>query len=181
MSKTTPLCAAIAVENGKAVDSFLEALVDHLHVDGFRISGVLQRRAECDDTCCADMGLEMISTGEVVEISQPLGKGSQGCRLDPRGLADITARLLIELDSRPDLLILNRFGKGEQDGQGFRQLIAKAVELSIPVLVGVRAPYLPDWRQFTGDLSIELSPDLNDLQDWCSAVLPAPQKAVANG
>jgi nucleoside-triphosphatase THEP1 len=176
MNKKTPLCGAIRTEQGEVVDRLFEELVDRLRTNGVVVSGVIQRRAEFSDICCADMGLELLSTGEIVQISQPLGKGSQGCRLDPRGLAEITVHLLAELEKKPDLLILNRFGKGEQDGQGFRQLIGQAVELSIPVLTAVRSPFLDDWRNFAGDLSIELSPALPEIEAWCSNILQLSRK-----
>jgi nucleoside-triphosphatase THEP1 len=179
MGKKISLCGAIRTEQGEAADRLFEKLVDRLRTQGVVVSGVIQRRAEFADTCCAEMGLELLSTGEIVQISQPLGKGSQGCRLDPRGLAEITVHLLAELEKKPDLLILNRFGKGEQDGQGFRQLIGHAVELSIPVLTAVRSPFLDDWRAFAGDLSTELSPKLPEIEAWCSNVLQLPRQQGA--
>ncbi len=170
MVETNPLCGAIQADRGETVDRIFETLVKDLQACGLKVAGVIQRRAEYGDTCCADMGLEMISSGETVEISQALGSGSRGCRLDPRGLAEITARLGIELGQRPDLLILNRFGKGEQDGQGFRQLIGEAMEQSVPVLTAVREPYLDAWRAFAGELSVDLPPELGAIRDWCKHI-----------
>ncbi|MBN9672728.1 DUF2478 domain-containing protein [Roseibium aggregatum] len=180
MTEHIALCGAIRADQGEAVDCLLETAAARLKQQGVRVAGVLQRRAAHGDTCCADMGLELISTGETIEISQPLGSGSQGCRLDPRGLAEITACLLSELEDGPDLLFLNRFGKGEQEGEGFRQLIGRAVELSIPVLTAVRPPYLDAWRLFTGDLSEELPPMLDPVLDWCLKVTSPAQRIAAN-
>ncbi|PVB62352.1 DUF2478 domain-containing protein [Labrenzia sp. 011] len=181
MTETTPICAAVLTTRGSAVDVLLQDVCETLRRNGHHVSGVLQRQAEAVDTCCADMGLELLSTGERIEISQPLGKASRGCRLDPRGLAEITARLMRELDAFPDLLVLNRFGKGEQDGQGFRQLIAAAVERNIPVLTAVRPPYLEDWRSFTGTLSVELPENTAGILRWCAAVVEAPLARAAHG
>ncbi|WFE88638.1 DUF2478 domain-containing protein [Roseibium porphyridii] len=181
MVEDTPLCGAIRSNRGENVDRLLETLVKLLQAEGLCVSGVVQRRAEYGDTCCADMGLELISSGETIEISQALGRGSQGCRLDPRSLADITARLQTEIDLRPDLLVLNRFGKGEQDGQGFRQLIGKAMELSIPVLTVVREPYLEAWRNFAGELAVDLPADLDATVAWCLTVSGKPAAVAANG
>jgi len=180
MRDTNMLCGAIRTHQGDIVDRLLETLANRLSSRGIRVAGVVQRRAEFGDTCCADMGLELISTGETIEISQALGNGSQGCRLDPRGLAEITARLTVELEHQPDLLILNRFGKGEQDGQGFRQLIGHAVERSIPVLTAVRSPYLDAWRDFAGELSVELPPVYDSILDWCLEATAEPLPVAAN-
>ncbi|POF27727.1 DUF2478 domain-containing protein [Roseibium marinum] len=181
MTETTPICAAVLTTKGGEVDLLLQSVCDTLRRNGHRVSGVLQRHAEAVDVCCAEMGLELLSTGERIDISQPLGRASRGCRLDPRGLAEITARLTRELDRFPDLLVLNRFGKGEQDGQGFRQLIATAVERNIPVLTAVRSPYLEDWRRFAGDLAVELPEDTAGILFWCAEVVPAPVATAAHG
>lgn len=181
MAETIPVCAAVLTEKGGQVDRLLQDICDTLRRDGRHVAGVLQRRAAVEETCCADMGLELLSTGERVDISQPLGKASRGCRLDPRGLAEITARLMRELDGLPDLLVLNRFGKGEQEGQGFRQLIAAAADRNIPVLTAVRPPYLEDWRRFTGDMSVELPEEAVAILSWCATVLPAHAAVAAHG
>ena len=52
--------------------------------------------------------------------------------------------------TQPRLLIVNKFGKIEADGGGLREAIAEAVDLGIPVLVGVPARNLDRWRAFAG-------------------------------
>lgn len=172
MTNRKSICAAVVCSDGATVDRLFQDLITVLRRQSHSVSGVLQRRAEFGDTCCADMGLEMLSTGETIEISQPLGKESQGCRLNPGALSDITVRLTRELDTDPELLLLNRFGKGEHDGQGFRQLIARSLDCNVPVLTAVRPPYLESWREFTGDLGVELPGDLEAVQAWCDSILP---------
>jgi len=181
MTQPLSICAAILADKGGPVDLLVEKLVKDLREDGFRVAGVIQRMEMSGDTCCAAMGLELLSTGETVGISQPLGNGSSGCRLDPAGLAEATARLLRDLETGPDLLILNRFGKGEQDGQGFRQVIARAVDLNIHVLTAVRPTYLPDWRAFTGELAVELPADFGEVRLWCNRVLQDRAREAAHG
>lgn len=180
MTDRRPLCGSIQADDGAAIDGLLEMLTSHLRSQGVLVAGVLQRRAAFGDSCCADMGLELISTGETIEISQPLGSGSRGCRLDPRGLAEVTARLQTELEARPDLLILNRFGKGEQDGEGFRQLIAQAAGSSIPILTAVRPSYRQAWQSFAGDLAVDLPPDEDLILKWCLDVVSPPMPVAAN-
>lgn len=65
------------------------------------------------------------------------------------------ARARAALETAPDLLIVNKFGKTECEGGGCRPLIAEAVERGVPVLVAVPWDNLDGWRRFAGDLAIE--------------------------
>ena len=56
------------------------------------------------------MDLTSIGSKRVFRISQPLGRGSHGCRLHPGALAECSAFLGSELDAGADLLILNHYG-----------------------------------------------------------------------
>ena len=56
---------------------------------------------------------------------------------------------------KPDLVIVNKFGKTECEGGGCRSLIAEAIELNVPVLVAVPVGNLEDWRRFAGGFATE--------------------------
>lgn len=161
----TPL-AAIRFDD-QDIDRFVAGLVEVLHSAGWRLSGVLQSRGIADTEChCADMDLTSIASGEVFRISQPLGNGSQGCRLHPGALAQCSEALAAELASVPDLLVLNRFGHGESEGRGFRDLIVAALDLGIPVLTTVRPKYVAAWADFGGDLACDLPFDADAVLAW---------------
>ena len=44
-------------------------------------------------------------------------------------------------------MIVNKFGKHEASGRGFRMVIAEAIERNIPVIVGVSALNLGDFKE----------------------------------
>ena len=80
----------------------------------------------------------------------------------------------------PRLLIVNKFGKIEADGGGLRGAIAEAVDLGIPVLVGVPARNLDRWRAFAGPLAVELPAEPAAITGWLEAHgLPAVAGARA--
>ena len=54
------------------------------------------------------------------------------------------------LSSGADLLIVNKFGKHEAEGRGFRDVIAEAVAMDIPVLVGINALNRSAFESFCG-------------------------------
>jgi hypothetical protein len=99
-------------------------------------------------------------------ISQSLGRGSDGCRLDPGGLADCAAALEREIAAGCDLLILNRFGRGEAEGRGFRDLIGMAMVSEIPVLTAVRDSYAAEWALFGRDVACDLPADRAAILAW---------------
>ena len=67
-----------------------------------------------------------------------------------------------------DLVILNRFGRTEAEGGGFRDVIAEAVGQGIPVLTALRPDFAGAWSAFGGDQACELPADSNAVMDWLS-------------
>jgi hypothetical protein len=68
-----------------------------------------------------------------------------------------------------DLLIVNKFGKHEADGRGFREVIAEALARGIPVLVGLNGLNLPAFEGFAGGLAVPLPPEEEALSAWVLA------------
>lgn len=173
MTTDNPILAAISVTDSTQVDELLADLSDHLRSQGLRIAGYLQRDAPDPESCCSASYLQDVASGEKRRITQPLGSGSQGCRLDPGALAEATAELLTQLNSLPDIVILNRFGRGESEGRGFRPVIETAYAMNIPVLTAVRERYQDSFQNFAADMALQLPQDRNIVNDWVQSVLPA--------
>ncbi|MEM9579386.1 MAG: DUF2478 domain-containing protein [Pseudomonadota bacterium] len=163
---TPALLAAVQFEN-QDVDRFLGRFASDVAARGLRVSGVVQTRGDASGEChCADMDLTSLSSGRLFRISQPLGNGSRGCRLHPGALAECAAHLQAEIDRGTDLLVLNRFGRGESEGRGFRDLIGYAMQRDIPVLTAVRATYRDAWDAFAGDAAVTLPLSSGAVSDW---------------
>lgn len=164
----TPL-AAIRFETGD-IDGFLADIAASLQARGLSVRGVLQSRGAAGGEChCADMDLSTIGSGRTFRISQPLGNGSRGCRLHPGALAECSSFLEKELEHGADLLILNRWGRGESEGRGFRDLIGTAVMLNIPVLTAVRPTYADAWTEFGTGAACDLPMEHAAILDWFDA------------
>jgi len=161
--------AAVCFRDGQDVDRLLGEVAIEQMARGKRVVGVLQARGDSHGEChCSDMDLETIGSGKVFRISQPLGEGSAGCRLHPGALADCSAFLQQEIEQGCDLLILNRFGKGESEGRGFRDLISSALSFDIPVLMALRSTYLDSFHSFAGELGTQLVCDRAVIDAWVS-------------
>lgn len=120
---------------------------------GLRVAGMVQKDERRPDRRRCDMRLVDLATGTEIPISQDRGKDARGCRLDHGALEEAAALAdhALTAEPRPDLLVLSKFGKREIEGHGFRQIVEKAVELGVPVLVGVGADHVEGFRDFAGE------------------------------
>lgn len=175
----TPTLAAIRLDRD-GVDALLTEIAQSAAARGLTVRGVLHGTgAATGDECdCAEMQLVPLGGGPAFRISQPLGKGATGCRLDPAGLAECAAYLERQIASEGgDLVILNRFGRGEAEGGGFRDVIAAAALRGIPVLTALRPDFAAAWADFGGEAACELPATRAAVLGWladCAAQPAAP-------
>lgn len=155
-----------------ATDRLLIEVATTLRAEGRRLAGVVQHNREEVPGARCDMVLELLHSGQEVCISQRLGGGSRGCRLDSQGLAAAAGLAADGLRDLPELVILNRFGKSESDGQGFRGLIGEALAAGLPVLLGLSATNLVAFERFADGMGHQLAPDPAAVCDWCRAAMP---------
>ncbi|UWR01637.1 DUF2478 domain-containing protein [Ruegeria conchae] len=158
--------AYVTTTDRGATDRLLSAFAEALTDTGTALSGVVQTNTECAEGYKCDMDLKVLPTGETIRISQSLGKNARGCRLDPAELERAVGLVTQSLDNAPQLLIINKFGKHEADGRGFRPLIADALGRGIPVLVGLNKLNIERFQEFAGGMAEALEPDLGCLTDW---------------
>lgn len=170
--------AAIRISDDTPTDHLLETVARTLQQEGRIVAGFIQRKGPHDLSGHAEMVLEEIPGGRRFCISQPLGRESRGCRLDPRAIAGLAGPLLAAIEDRPDLLVLNRFGKGESEGQGLRAVFEKAFVLGIPVLTSVKQIYVGAWERFTDSCAASLPPRLEDVLGWSRNVVARPDVAA---
>ena len=147
-----------------AADRLLSAIAADLAAGGLQLAGAVQHSLETGSgSARPEMWLRVLGTAEALAISQRLGTGARGCTLDADGLERAVALAAGGL-AGADLLIVNKFGKQESLGRGFRPLIAEALMAGIPVLTAVRPDYLPAFRDFAGGMETALPAEA--VRDW---------------
>lgn len=159
-------------------DLLLYGLSRRLLMQEIRAAGVVQINAARDDAGPCDMDVKVLPDGPVIRISQSLGREARGCRLDPAALERAVGLVEARLFDGADCLIVNKFGKHEADGRGFRTAIAEALSADIPVLVGLNQLNADAFVQFSGGLATELPPNMEDLADWIIPVARAKSTAA---
>jgi len=165
-------------------DLLLYGLATRLTGQGLRVCGTVQINSERADAGPCDMDVKILPSGQVLRISQTLGRASRGCRLDPNALESAVGLVEAALANGADLLIVNKFGKHEAEGRGFRNVIAEAVARDIPVLVGLNGLNTPAFDTFTDGSATRVEADKDALWDWCVAAMqgalaPARERVVA--
>jgi len=148
-------------------DLLLADLAADLQSSGLRLAGTVQINSERERSCRCDMDVKVLPAGPHLRISQDLGTGSKGCRLDPSSLEIAVGLTATQLDNRQvDCLIVNKFGKQEAEGRGFRPVIAQAMSRDIPVLIGISRLNTSAFCAFTENLATFLDPDPVKLKEW---------------
>jgi nucleoside-triphosphatase THEP1 len=162
--------AYVTGEGRGANDLLLAEVATRLQARGWPLAGVVQHNTEAMGQSKCDMDLQVLGRPKSVRISQRLGAGARGCRLDPAGLESAVALVEQVLTADTRLMIVNKFGKTEVEGRGFRALIGEALALGVPVLVGVKDENLPGFLEFAQGLAKALPADPDAILDWCGAL-----------
>ncbi len=158
-------------------DLVLQATARRLIAEGYRPAGTAQINTERPDAGPCDMDVVVLPDGPTIRISQSLGSASRGCRLDPNALETAVGLVEARLPGS-DCLIVNKFGKHEAEGRGFRTVIADALELGMPVLVGLNPLNAPAFDEFSGHAALRLAPTEAELTGWVLLNLKAVTEAV---
>ena len=158
-------------------DLLLAGVAERLMAAGVKLCGTVQINTACDGDGPCDMDVRVLPDGPVIRISQSLGKGARGCRLDPGALETAIAACQAQLD-QSDALIVNKFGKQEALGRGFRGLIAEAMAQEKPVIVGLNALNRAAFEEFTGGVAEPVGPDPDEVFAWVQDALSAEENAA---
>ena len=159
-------------------DLLLYRLAGQMQALGYRPCGTVQINTERARTGPCDMDVQVLPDGPRICISQNLGQHSTGCRLNPAALEQAVAHVTATLDSGADFLLVNKFGKHEAEGRGFCTTIARAVEMNLPVLVGLNGLSRDAFLRFSDGMAVELAPDLPTLSQWLETALDPARSAA---
>ena len=163
---------AIVYANEAYPQSTFEQMVEDCRGRELRLAGVLQHPVCFANAGHCDVALEDLTTGLRTDLFEDRGRGAKGCRLDVAALAEVNAQVARSLQAKPELLILNKFGKVEVEDDGLLDLIAVAVDRGIPVVIGVPFRNLDAWRKFAGGMSVEFSSDPSEAKHWLRRTFP---------
>lgn len=168
--------AALVYQSGQDPDSVLLTFATGLQARGLRPVGLVQRGHH--DAGAAMLPAWMIHTGADVDLFQDKAAYTRGRRLDLDKLVRVRREMMAAVDRGADLLIVNRFGRQEQQGRGLAQLIEHALRADVPVVVPVPAFRFSDWIGYVEGMCVKLPCDLASLATWWSQISDRSGRAV---
>ncbi len=157
------MLAAIAFKPKDPVDDVLAEIAAPF--DANRIAGYVQKRRK-DRDCGTLVYVRNLRSGDEMPITRNRGAMAKGCKLDGDALSSLSKQLERDVETSCDLLIIARFGRSEADGRGLRDVISRALDLGVPVLVGVRDEYVDAWNEFHGGIADTLPLDPHAILTW---------------
>lgn len=160
------------------VDLIMQQVAQFIIDAGYRPAGTAQINSARADGSPCDMDVLVLPAGPKICISQSLGTGARGCRLNPSALEDTVSLVQANLPAS-DCLIVNKFGKHEADGRGFRSVIADALAMGLPVVVGLNELNARAFEAFSAGLAIRLEPNAEAISSWLLAHLDKSNSSLS--
>jgi hypothetical protein len=160
---------------------FVEFATD-LSRSGHRTIGLIQVGRSCRSEG-PSLGVVVLPGGDVVPLVEDLPACATGCRLDGWRLAELAKRLAGAVAAGSDLVIINRFGRTEAQGGGLAELIIRALDADIPVLIAVPEHRFGALIKFSDGMNVRLACRRDALDRWWRSVagrtaLRPPNSAV---
>ena len=152
------------------IDALIAEVAARLAAEGVRLAGTVQSNIERLNRRKCDMDLMILPDGPVVRISEDRGDLARGCILDS-GALEQTVVAVQQRMAGADMLIVNKFGKREAEGKGLVPVIADALGLGLPVLIGVNGLNLAAFLAFAGEAAAGLPADPRIVVDWCRSAV----------
>lgn len=171
-----PPLGVLIYDDALNIDSLLVQCAQALAQLGFRLGGVVQSNPPRPGRRKCDMLLNDLSSGETTLISSDQGDGANGCRLDLSALSDAALGVEKAVAAGVDLVIINKFGKQEAQGRGFRSAIAEALVRDIPVVLAVSRLNLDACLEFAGGRFTQLEAEPVAIVDWCRQAVGRSQR-----
>jgi hypothetical protein len=163
-------CDVAAVVYGAAdyPDALLAEFIHDLRKQGVDAVGLLQRRNPRRPGIAGPLEFFLIPEADAHQAClEPQSSPARSCGAQ---LQDLSARLGVALEKRPDLIVLNRFGWLEASGSGLLSLLAGAIEREVPVAIAVPEGLFDSWLSVAQGLAVRLRCDRVSLDRWWESV-----------
>lgn len=163
--------AYVTLQGRGRTDALIADVAALLAAEGVRLAGTIQSNVERPDRRKCDMDLIVLPDGPIVRISEDRGDLARGCILDSGALEQTVVAVQQRL-AGAEVLIVNKFGKREAEGRGLVPVIAEALDLGLPVLIGVNGLNLAAFLAFAGEEVTPLATEAMVIAGWCKAAIP---------
>jgi len=166
-----PFAAAVYVPRQPRGDALGEFVRD-LKSAGVKVGGLLQEVVRNPDGSRDRIDTIDIATGKRVVINQttPETLKSHLCSLDTAALAETTQVLHRAVADGAQLIVVEKFGHQEAEGEGLASDILDVIASGVPMLVAVPETSFEAWQDRTGGLGVRLGFEADSFRDWWAGV-----------
>jgi nucleoside-triphosphatase THEP1 len=151
--------AAIVLPVHGSAQDILSQFAEELRGLGKTVGGLIQRGLK------EEAELVALDTGESFPLMQKLGN-SACCAIDNQEMASACMVVRRAVEHACDLVIVNKFGHMEIDGDGLADEMMAAMAAGLPLLTTVTENRAAAWQSFTGGMTQLLPPDLEAVRHW---------------
>jgi len=169
-----PRIAALRGAPNAAMQTLLDEFAQRRARAGLRVAGVVEDSDCTHDGTCKRFRIRDLLSGEMISISQNLGRGSTACNLDPGALVRACGRIETAISEGADLVVLSKFGKLEAARSGLADAFRAAIEADIPVLTVVSPAAAEEWETFAAPLFQFVDASCEALECWWATQSPQP-------
>ncbi|NQV83031.1 MAG: DUF2478 domain-containing protein [Rhodospirillales bacterium] len=168
-----PTLFAAAVYPAKEGDrAGLAHFVDALKKTGVRVGGLLQEKVPMGKEGMQRVEAIDIATGRRIPVNQPTTETwrNRVCSLDVSALTETTASLRRAIADRVELMVVEKFGDAERDGEGLTEDVFQAIAAGIPVVIAVPDTNLDIWNERSGGMGDIVDCNEGELRRWWASV-----------
>lgn len=155
--------------DSQLADEHITELARKLKEQGYNLAGAVQSNPAMPNRNRCDIMLEDLASGRIIKASQDRGALASGCRLDSGALEESVGLAWSAVGPEIDFIVVNRFGRQESEGRGFRSMIEQGVVMGIPVVAGLNRLHLDAWCGFVGQNPVLLPLKADAIMDWCAS------------
>jgi len=130
-----------------------------------RVGGVLQEALYDAEGAITGLNAVDVATNRRIPITRTVNNDDE-CGLDVSALVQTAAIINQAIHDRLDLVVIEKFGELEQNGQGLIDEILNTISEGIPLLISVPEAALPVWQERSGELGAVLAFSEEAFQQW---------------
>jgi nucleoside-triphosphatase THEP1 len=155
-------------------DRLLLDFTEDLRRSGVRTAGLVQLDSWTSPSDDRPVRTVVLSTREIIPVAHERNLAATKCGLDCRKLASIAKMIEAAIQEGADLVVINRFGKLEATGKGLIELIQRAADADIPVLIAMPEHRFAGWIKYSAGMSVRLACRRTALDRWWQSVAMGP-------
>ena len=134
-----------------------------------RVGGVLQEALFDAQGAVIGLNAVDVETNHRIPITRPAKNGDE-CSFNVSAHTQTATIISDAIRDRLDLVVVEKFGELEQNGEGLIDEILQTIAEGIPLLISVPEAVLPLWQERSGELGTVLAFTEEAFEQWWQSI-----------